>query len=818
MDLESQLQASLGDTYALERELGAGGMARVFVAKEVALGRSVVVKVLPPEMSSAVLSERFRREISLAAQLRHPHIIPLLTAGDVGGLLYYTMPFVEGETLRVRLARGDAIPASEGIRIIREIAYALSYAHGHGVVHRDIKPENILIENGHAVVADFGVAKALAIAAGSNESAVGSLTSAGIAMGTATYMAPEQAAADPAIDHRADLYSLGVVAYEIFAGAPPFTGSAHQVIAAHMVSQPEPLAATRLDVPPALGDLVMHLLAKNPADRPQSAADVVHMLDAIAAGEISSGEPAFTRTPRMGASDGMVFQSRSQRIPRVIVAAAIALALAAAGYGGYVFIRAGKGMPPGPRSADSRAINAASRGNSVAVLPFVNTTGDTENEHFSTGLTDELISALGHVRGLKVVARTSVFALSGKGLSARAIADSLGVGTVIEGSARRAGNRLKVTTQLVGATDGTVLWSQAFDRQMTDVFAIQEEIARAIVGALNVHLTEDERSRLGGRPTDDLEAYDLYLKGRFSWSKRSREGIEAALAYFQNAVRLDPKFALSYAGMADAYVTMSNFNYMPVGDALGHAQIAADRALALDSSLSEAHVSKGFVLASHGKFAESEEQYYQGIQLNPSYPTGHHFYSLLLMMVGRLDDATAQNRLTISLDPLSVPGNANRGIILCQQRKYADARRALQQALPLSTGNALAPYYLGVVEAADGRYSDALLFLGRAHRIAPGFPGVKGALAYTNARVGRGEESDAILAELRAAATDDRSRIQLALAEAVMGNLTPAYTILAKPTKWDIPTLIELRADPLLASFRADPRYPRLLAGIGLRP
>ncbi|MEP6509482.1 MAG: serine/threonine-protein kinase, partial [Gemmatimonadales bacterium] len=234
MDLDAKLRESLGQNYTIERELGPGGMARVFVAKEVALGRRVVIKVLPPEMASVVLSERFRREISLSAQLRHPHIIPVLTAGGTGELLYYTMPFVEGETLRARLDRNDAIPLREGIRMVREIADALAYAHNRGVVHRDIKPDNILIENGHAVVADFGVAKALASAT-ETKPASGPVTAAGVVMGTAAYMSPEQAAADPATDHRADIYALGVVAYEIFSGALPFKGSSHQMIVAHMV-------------------------------------------------------------------------------------------------------------------------------------------------------------------------------------------------------------------------------------------------------------------------------------------------------------------------------------------------------------------------------------------------------------------------------------------------------------------------------------------------------------------------------------------------------------------------------------------------------
>ncbi|MEP6509782.1 MAG: tetratricopeptide repeat protein, partial [Gemmatimonadales bacterium] len=557
-------------------------------------------------------------------------------------------------------------------------------------------------------------------------------------------------------------------------------------------------------LPPPLAELVMQLLAKNPDDRPQSAADVAAGFDGVFASlEGVSATTGSQQILNSGLAPGVLRRQAMPRLRQATMAAA-ALVVLALGYAGYELSHTVKGTS----SASDRAGGASAfQANSIAVLPFVNTSGDEENKHFSDGLTDELISALGQVQGLKVAARTSVFALSGKGLGARAIADTLGVAKVIDGSARRIGKRLKVTAELVNAADNTVLWSQTFDREMVDVFAVQEEIARSIVGALNVRLTEDEGARLRGRPTKDLEAYDLYLKGRYSWSKRSREGMEAALAYFHSAVERDPSFALAHAGMSDAYVAMSNFNYMPVSEAIANAQIAADRALAIDSSLTEAHASKGFVLASRGAYKESEKELRRAIQLNPSYPSAHHYFTLLLMMLGRLDEATAQNRLTVSLDPFSVPGNATRGVLLCQQRSYAEARRALEKALPLGTGNILAPFYLGVIEAATGRYPESLSHLNTAARIAPGFPGVKAALAFTYSHLGRRAESDAVLARLREAATDDRAKIELAFAEAVMGDVNRAYTILGKSIKWDMPTVIELRTDPLLAAFRADGRY-----------
>jgi len=612
-------------------------------------------------------------------------------------------------------------------------------------------------------------------------------------MGTAMYMAPEQAAADPTIDHRADLYALGVVAYEILAGAPPFTGSPHQMIVGHMVDKPEPIHSLRPDIPEALASLVMELLEKNPEDRPQSAVDVLAVLDGIG----TSKDAAFV-TP----------MPRAWRVPYRVAAAAIILALVVASYVGFAVVR----------SARAKPIAAPSEGKSVAVLPFINTSGDTENEHFSNGLTDELISALGQIQGLKVAARTSVFALKNKGLEARAIADSLGVTSVIEGSARRDGKRLKITAQLVGAADGTVIWSEAFDRQMVDVFSVQEEIARAIVGALNIHLTPAARSRLASRQTTDIDVYDLYLKGRNHWGKRTKKDMELAVEYFENAVPRDPRFAPAYAEMASTYVAMANLGYVPAEEGLTRAGIAADHAIALDSTLGDAHAAKGFVLATTEAFAESERELLRAIELNPSYSQAHHFYTLLLTMLNRGAEAVEQNRITLALDPLLIPAVAHRGILFCVLGNCAEARRDLERGLPLTKNIPFALFFLGAIEARDGRYAIALNHLEGAQRSAPGYIGVSGAIAYTYARMGRRAESDSIRARLRRGEAKDRSRIEEGLAEAVMGDLDRAFKILEKPTKWIVPALIELRADPLLASFRADPRYPRLLATIGLRP
>src|SRR5262245_34881437 len=385
-------------------------MSRVFVATETALGRLVVIKVLPPEMSSAVSAERFRREIQLAARLQHPHIVPVLTAGEAGGLLFYTMPFVEGESLRAQLARCGELPIASVIRVLRDVAKALAYAHRHGVVHRDVKPENILLSDGDALVADFGVAKALAAAG--NES--GAFTSAGIALGTPAYMAPEQVAADPNVDHRADLYSLGVVAYEMLSGQPPFSGRpVYAILTAHATEAAEPIAKRRSNVPVALAELVMRCLEKQPADRPQTADEILEAIDAqstaqrddTAKGASTLGDlPAATPSP-----------SRRWTIRRIVLMTGATVVLGALVYGGLSLSGSrGEQLPSNARTTGSAAIDSAPRTMSIAVLPFVNMSQEAENEYFSDGMTEELIGALSKVPGLRVAARTSAFAFKGK--------------------------------------------------------------------------------------------------------------------------------------------------------------------------------------------------------------------------------------------------------------------------------------------------------------------------------------------------------------------------------------------------------------------
>src|SRR4051812_45808236 len=421
-DLRSQLQSALGSAYTLERELGGGGMSRVFVATDVTLDRKVVVKVLPEEMAGHVSLERFRREIALAAGLQHPHVVPLLTAGDANGLPYFTMPLVEGESLRARIARHGELPLSEAIRLLREIASALSYAHEHGIVHRDIKPDNVLLSGGGAMITDFGVAKAVSASSNAEGSAA---TSMGVALGTPAYMSPEQASADPGVDHRADIYAFGVLAYELLTGQPPFVGRSPQgLLAAHVSESPEPVTRRRGTIPPALGALVMRCLEKRAADRPQRASDLAHALDDITT--LSGGSmPTSAVTATSAAATGV--PPRRSNAMRWIGLAAVAVVVAAVGL--LVMTR--------------RAAAITTR--SLAVMP-TDMGGDTAHAYPADGLSGDLAPGLSRIPGLVVRAYSSSKALRGK--SVGEAGKALQVSSILPASMARSGNRLRVTASL----------------------------------------------------------------------------------------------------------------------------------------------------------------------------------------------------------------------------------------------------------------------------------------------------------------------------------------------------------------------------------
>ncbi|HKI95128.1 MAG TPA: protein kinase [Gemmatimonadales bacterium] len=664
-----RLQRALADRYHLERELGSGGMATVYLAEDLKHHRRVAIKVLRPEIGAALGAERFLREIETTANLRHPHILPLYDSGraETGGggrgraeFLYYVMPYVEGESLRDRLNREKQLPLDDALRIAREVADALSYAHSRGVIHRDIKPENILLESGHAVVADFGIARAVDAAGGER------LTETGLSIGTPTYMSPEQAAGDRDLDGRSDLYSLGCVLYEMLGGQPPFTGATvESVVHQHVMVNAPPITNLRPAVPAAVAAALQRALAKAPADRFNP---VAQFADAL-------GAPPTATPPQSVQAASPRHMTRGIRAVLAIVAVAVVVVAAVFG------IRAWR--------ARSGQVAAAS----IAVLPFTDVSPNHAEAYLGDGIAETLINALTNVPGLEVAGRTSTFSLRGADQDVRAIGRRLGVATVLEGSVQRAGDSLRVTAQLIKTADGINVWSRSFDRSARDIFAVQDEVARAVVTALRGNVLGAADTALAAQGTDSPAAYDAYLLGRYYWNKRTADGMVKAAAYFEQAIADDSTYARAWSGLADSYVLFIPPEYDVAGinadSILDLAEHAARRAVQLAPDLGETYASLGEVLEYRNKWPEARQAFERAVRLGPNYPTAHQWYSYDLMLWNRWDEAIQEMERAKELDPLSMVIVVSLAAAYDGAERWGDAAKMYDQAAALAPNHQL---------------------------------------------------------------------------------------------------------------------------------
>ena len=566
MDVLDALRRALADRYAIERELGQGGMATVYLAQDLKHHRPVAIKLLRSELATALGPERFLREIEISAHLHHPHILPLYDSGEAEGLLYYVMPYVEGESLRDRLTREKQLPLEDALQIAREVADALGYAHSHGVIHRDIKPENILLESGHAVVADFGIARAVGSAATEK------LTQTGIAVGTPVYMSPEQAAGSKELDGRSDLYSLGCVLYEMLAGQPPFTGpTVESIVHQHLVTEPPNVTNIRPAVPASVAAALQRALAKTPADRFNPVALFAEAL---------SGRAAAAGTTVPTAPGAVIPTKRSRR--RLALLGLAALVVVAGVFAVGRWLRPGAAAPRHPRTA-------------IAVLPFENLSAEGPNAYFAPGLHDELLTQLSKVAALTVISRTSVMGYAGTSKAIKLIGQELGVGTLVEGSVQVVGDRLRVNVQLIDAATDAHLWAEHYDRTLDDAFAIQSDVAQRIVAAVGVALGDAEQRRVAQAPTANAEAYRLYLQGREYYSRPGylRQNQEMAQQLFERALALDPDFALARAALSQVHGSMYWWRYDPSAARAARQREEAEAALRLAPDLPQAHSAMG---------------------------------------------------------------------------------------------------------------------------------------------------------------------------------------------------------------------------------
>ena len=678
-----RLRDALSQSYSIDRELGKGGMATVYLAQDAKHDRLVALKVLHPDLAASLGPDRFLREIKLAAKLNHPHILGLHDSGEADGFLYYVMPYIEGESLRERLDRIQQFSVDETIHHGRAIASALDYAHRHGIVHRDIKPENVMLYEGEAMVMDFGIAKAL------SQAGPETLTQTGMMVGTPAYVSPEQAAGETNLDGKSDQYSLACVVYEMLSGERPFVAATPQAVMAKRFSEmPKPLRSIRSSIPESVERAVTKAMSVDGSARYATAAQFGAAL----------------------ASSSLTTPTDTASLPQTVVSAA----------------------------------------KSVAVLPFTNMSNDAENEYFTDGMAEEIINALNKVQSLRVAARTSSFAFKGKNEDVGEIGKKLKVSTVLEGSVRKMGNRLRITAQLVNVADGYHLWSDRYDREMEDVFAIQDDISQAIVKALKVILTEGEKKQIEKARVENVAAYDYYLRGR-QYYFIHRKSLEYARQMFNRAVETDPEYARAYAGVADTcsllymYYDAREFN-------LKQADFASAKALELEPDLAEAHVARGLAVSLSKRFAEAEAEFETAMKLDPKLFEAAYWYGRALGAEGRHQEAVKMYERAQVLRPEdyqapSFLAQAYRSLGMIEESNAADRRaiKLMLERLELNPTDARAANLLAATYATMGETAKAIDYAERSMVIDPDDAMLLYNICCTYTLLGRNDEAIAAL-------------------------------------------------------------------------
>jgi serine/threonine-protein kinase len=822
-DLREGLQQSLGSAFTVERELTGGGMSRVFVALDSSLGRRVVVKVLPAELAASVSVDRFKREIMLAATLQHPHIVGVLTAGEIEGMPYFTMPFVEGESVRVRIEREGRLTVGRTVSILKDVARALAYAHERGVVHRDIKPDNVLLAGTSATVTDFGIAKALLgslatdpnqhadsrkpqAGSGKTTSKTGALTQLGTTLGTPAYMAPEQAAADPATDHRADIYSFGIMAYEMLTGQVPFKSKTPQaLLAAQLTATPPPIPAARNDVPLALAALVMQCLEKERDKRPQTARDIAEALehpDMVSGAFASASQLAAGRPKRLA-------------LYGVIGVAVIAAAVAS----GVVIARRGE-QARANQAAQVAAAAAAERARSIVVLPFVNIGRDTTDEYLAEGLTNDLINVIGRVQGIRVTSRSVATSAREKYASATEIGQALNVGKVLEGTVQRDGNRLRVTARVTNTDDGFMVWSDMFERELKDVFAVQDEISRAIADALGAQIAEEAPVQVASnRGTTDDVAYDLYLRGRHFFEQRGEQPLRRSLDLFRRAAQRDANFARAYAGIAGVHSLLPLYSRASTDSLFGPGLAAATKAIELDSTLADAYASRALLYNSRWRWTDAETDFRRAIALDPRSASAHQWYGEQLLARNRIADAVPLLKRATELDPVSPVIASSYAMILALARRDAEAVAQGKRAVELDSALFVSRLILGVAHMIGGRHTDAIRELEPALALSGNSALVQGMLGYAYAGAGLRQNAEAMAQQLAAASrSNPDARGSLAVVQIALGDTAGALTLLENAARARSPVFtVQPLAFPMFDPVRASPRFQAILRTVGVQ-
>ncbi len=776
-------------------ELGKGGMGKVYRVFDKKIEEEIALKLIKPEIAAdREVIDRFRSELKMSRKISHRNVSRMYDLGDEEGTYYITMEYVPGEDLKSFIHRSKQITTGTAISIARQVCEGLEEAHRLAIIHRDLKPSNIMVDkDGNAKIMDFGIARSLA---GKG------LTGAGVIIGTPEYMSPEQVEGKD-IDQRSDIYSLGIIFYEMLTGRVPFEGDTPLTIGVKHKSE-APIDPRQLNsqIPEDLSRLILRCLEKDKEKRCQTTADVVSDLDKIEKGLPTTERIAAKPKALTSREITVKFSLTKLLFPGLGVVALIVAA-------GIVFLRI---LPK------KEAVAAKSAPPSVAVLPFVDDSPERGHEYLCEGIPNTLINALNNIQNLRVPARTSAFSFVGKDLDIRGIGQKLNVENVLEGSIQVVGDNLRVTASLIKVKDGYQLWNATYDRRLEDVFAIQDDIAQAIVRALKVRLLGDQEEGLVRRSTDNMEAYRLYLEGLYYWNKRTGKDLNKAIELYNQAIEKDPNYALAYVGLADSYSLLTVYADARPKDVFPRAKAAATKALEINESLAEAHNSLAYVYERFDwNWKAAEAEFKRALELNPNYATGHFWYGELLVYFGRFEEGIREMKRALELDPVSLVINVNLGWAYIWGRQPDQALAQIQKALEMEPNFAMTYLILGLAHLHMGNFREAIDEMNKARDLSGDAIWAVVSLGEIYAAAGRLEEAKGILVELEVRSRKEYvSLYGMAEIYAGMGDLDKAFELANKAYVERDERLIFIKIDPNFIQHRSDPRYQALLNKVGL--